>query len=81
MGTPNDSDGLVNMSIESESPEGGETLRVHLRRMRLHADDANCLENRADASNVSNRAETACISSGDEVDTTWVLEMRNMWST
>ena len=69
MGTPNESDRLVNMSIESESPEGGETLRIHLRKMRLHADDMNCLENGADASNASNRAETACISSGDEVDT------------
>ena len=69
MGTPNESDGLVNMSIESESPEGGETLHVHLRKTRLHADDANRLKNGADASNVSNRAEMACISSGDEVDT------------
>ena len=68
MGTPNESDRLINMSIKLESPEGGEAPHVHLRKTRLHANDANCLENGVDASNTSNRAETACISSGDKVD-------------
>ena len=75
--TPNESKGLVTVSIESESPDSGGIPRVHLGRTRLHgACHADRLGNGADASScqkdgstgwtdtldVSNNAETAGIS-------------------
>jgi len=47
--TPNESETLITMSIESESPDSGGILRVHLKCMSWHAGDTNSPGNRADA--------------------------------
>jgi len=82
--TPNESKGLVTVSIESESPDSGGIPRVHLGRTRLHgACHADRLGNGADASScqkdeskgwtdtldVSNGAETTGVSHGDGAET------------
>jgi len=48
--TPNQSETLVTVSIESESPDGGGIPRVRLGSTSSHAGDANGCGNRADAS-------------------------------
>jgi len=77
--TPNESETLVTMSIESESPDGGEIPRVRLRGTNPRAGDANghangtdALRGRADESrgladalNASNRAGTAGMRDGE----------------
>jgi len=73
---PNQSEGLVTVSIESESPDGDGIPRVHLGSTSWRAGDANGPGNQADASNgqtdeskgwtdalnASNHTETAGIS-------------------
>jgi len=81
--TPNESETLVTVSIESESPDGGEIPRVRLRGTNPRAGDANGHANGADASSgqadesrgsadvlgMSNEAETAGMSCGEGAGT------------
>ena len=79
----NESETLVTLSIESEDPHSGETPRVYLGGMWMHADDTNGLGCRMDGSrsqadglggltdalNASSRPEMANVSHGDKVNT------------
>jgi len=78
--TPNESETLVTVSIESESPDGGGIPRVHLGSMSWRAGDANGPGNQAngqadgsrgwtDTLKVSNNAETDGMSSGEGAET------------
>lgn len=57
--TLDEADGLVPISIKSESPGSGKTPGVHLRGMGWQANRTNRPGNGADASHVSNTSETA----------------------
>ena len=75
-GVPNESDMLVTVLIESESPNGGEIPRVHLGGTRLRAGDANghgrgtdVSRGLTDASNASNKAEMDGMSNSEGAGT------------
>ena len=74
--SPNESEALVTLSIESEDPESGGIPRVYLGGMRMWTGDANGLESQANASysrmdesasqvDVSRRPETNIMDHGD----------------
>ena len=57
--TLDEADGLVPISIKSESPGGGKTPGVHLRWMGWQANCTNHPGNGADAKHLSNTSGTA----------------------